>query len=149
MDEPDADESARFAHPFLHTPAERWTALWDALARVEAAGAPYAEWVPSRRTESGALTMPYPRYSEAVDALRSAIGEAGLVVVFAWPDWDGFRRYEDPAALAGAPVDDALRMITRTLRGERFSDGAIETELEAGRLQAALRRVRDEVSRRG
>lgn len=149
MEPTDPDDEARFRHPFESTPAAVWEALWTALERVEADGPPYAEWVPSRLTESGARTMPYPRYTPAVDALRTAIGAAGLVVAFAWPDWDGFRRYEDAAALAGAPVEDAVRMITRTVRGERFVDGAIEGELTAGRLQAAVRRVRDEVSRRG
>lgn len=149
MEPTDPDDTARFRYPLETTSAAAWEALWAALERVEAEGPPFAEWVPSRLTESGAHTMPYPRYTPAVEALRSAIGEAGLVVAFAWPDWDGFRRYQDPAALADAPVEDALRMITRTLRGERFTDGAIDGELTAGRLQAAVRRVRDEVSPRG
>ena len=148
MAEPVDDEAVRFAYPFEHTTDEEWAALWAALDRVEEQGPPYADWVPSRRTESGAFTMPYPRYTPVVGALTSAISAAGLVVVFAWPDWHGFRAYEDPAALGDAPVEDALWMLTRTVRGERFSDGVIETELNAGRLQAAVRRVRDEVTRR-
>lgn len=143
MDAAAADEDALFGAVLAALTPEQSAELRAALDELDAAGPPYATWVPSVRTESGAMTMPYPDYSPPVQRLRSAA--AALVVVFPWVDWTGFRDYEDPASLATAPVHDAMRMVTRTLRGERFSDGHLEGELAAGRLQAAIRRILDAV----
>jgi len=139
------DDAASFDAALARvTPAEV-EELRAALDDLVAVGPPYADWEPSRRTPSGSCTMPYPAYRQPAARLRAAAG--AFIVVFPWPEWSGYERYADPAALANAPIEDALRMITRTLRGERFSDGAIEVELDAGRLQAACARVLEVLGR--
>jgi hypothetical protein len=46
-------------------------------------------------------------------------------------NWKGVLRYRDyPAALATAPVGDAVRLLTAIQRAERFGDGNIEGALE-------------------
>ncbi len=140
------DEAASFDAALARVTAAEVAELRLALEELLAAGPPYADWEPPRRTESGALTVPYPVYRPHASRLRSAA--AAVLVVFPWPEWTGFDRYTDPAALSTAPVEDALRMITRTLRGERFADGGIEAELDAGRLQAAVARVLESLDAR-
>ena len=52
---------------------------------------------------------------------------------FDWMNWEGVLRYrENPAALATAPVGDAVRLLTAIQRAERFGDGNIEGALESG-----------------
>lgn len=123
-----------------------WRALWRALDDV-AGRTEHATWAGGEtRTEADGrrvTTWPYPVYHATVEALRSAIGGAGLVVPYAWPDWEDLPRYrDDPAALAEAPVADAVRMVVAILRAERFTDGAIEGALGSGLLQSALARIR-------
>jgi len=65
------------------------------------------------------------------------------VYPFDWMAWDGWWNYPDGPSLAAAPVADAVRMVTRTIRGERFFDGAIEGALRSGTLVAATRRIVD------
>ena len=136
-----AGDAAAFDAVLAALTPDAVTELREALDAVEAAGPPYAHWPRHEPDERGVIQMPYPLYTPAVDRLRSAAGR--LVVVFEWPAWAGYSAYDAPEALAAAPVHDALRMITRTLRGERFVDGALEGELDAGRFQAAVRRVLD------
>jgi hypothetical protein len=136
--------------PFLDaletTTDDEWTALWQALDAV-AAVSDYATWAAGdSRTDADGRTVttwPYPVYHPTVEALRSAIGGARLMVPFAWPDWVDLPRYrDDPAALRKAPVADAVRMVVAVVRSERFTDGSLEGALTSGLLQAALGRIR-------
>jgi len=141
MDEAAEVDPAPFDAVLARATPEQWAELAAALAGLEASGPPYADWSPQRRSDSGVLTLPYPTYRPAAERLRRAAG--AFVVVFPWPDWRGGERYAEPSALADAPVHDALRLVTRALRGERFSDGHLESELDAGLLQAAVKRLLD------
>jgi len=125
---------------------DEWRALWRALDAV-ADLTEYATWAGGdTRTEADGRTVttwPYPVYDPVVEALRSAIGGAGLSVVYDWPDWPDLPRYrDDPGALSDAPVADAVRMVVAVLRSERFSDGSIGGALDSGLLQSALGRIR-------
>ncbi len=129
---------------------EDWQALWDAVDTL-AGETTFATWVGGEATgtaivdgvERPAIQMPYPMYSEPVTRVQVQLGVLGLFVPFNWPAWDGVRRYQDdPAAMAGAPVGDAVRLLTAIHRSERFGDGSIEGALETGVLQAALDRLR-------
>jgi hypothetical protein len=77
-----------------------------------------------------------------VNRLSGALADAGLVVPFDWMAWDGLLRYEGGHGLSTAPVADAVRVVTATIRGERFCDGNIEAALRDGLLPAALDRLR-------
>ena len=113
-----------------------WRELWAAVDEV-AGLTIYADW------ERPAGQVPFPVYVPAVDRVRRQLGVLGLYVPFAWPDWEGVVRYrDDPAALADAPVTDAVRLLTAIQRSERFSDGSIEGALESGVMPAALARLR-------
>ncbi len=58
-------------------------------------------------------------------------------------NWEGLGRYTaDPAALATAPVTDAVRTLTAIQRAERFGHGNIEGALKSGLMQTALARLR-------
>ncbi|HEU4916987.1 MAG TPA: DUF6508 domain-containing protein [Acidimicrobiia bacterium] len=66
-------------------------------------------------------------------------------------NWEGLGRYTaDPAALATAPVTDAVRTLTAIQRAERFGHGNIEGALKSGLMQTALARLRrsDETNER-
>jgi hypothetical protein len=129
-------------------PGERWDELWSAIEEVEDEGE-HTTWGGGEQVmrvidgvEAPVTTMPYAIYSEAVERLRGAIGHAGLVVPFGWMDWDGLQRYRSSRSMEGAPVADALRLVTAIVRSERFSDGSIGGALDSGLLLTALGRIR-------
>jgi hypothetical protein len=128
-----------------------WLALWeavDALAEETTfatwAGGDVIDTMTIDGEERAVIQMPYPRYTEPVGRVGAQLGALGLFVPFDWPGWDGVRRYQDdPAALADAPVGDAVRLLVAIHRSERFCDGGIDGALRSGVMQAALARLRD------
>lgn len=141
-----ADDDGPFLDALAAVGDDGWRALWRALDDVDGI-TEHATWAGGdTRTEADGMTvttMPYPVYHPAVEALRRAIGGAGLMVPYDWPDWADLPRYrDDPAALDAAPVADAVRMVVAVIRSERFSDGSIAGALGSGLLQTALGRIR-------
>lgn len=123
-------------------PADAWVELAEALADVEALGPDrYATWTGGHEHADGSLALGWPEYAPEVERLRSAVGAAGLVVPYSWPQWDGIERHRGGRGMDAAPVEDAVRMVTAVLRSERFGDGNIEVALRDGTLQGAVRRV--------
>lgn len=129
---------------------EDWEALWAAVD-VLAAETTFATWSGGEIVgttiidgeERPVRQMPYPVYSQSVEGVRERLGKLGLIIPFDWMSWDGLDRYtEDPAALATAPVTDAVRTLTAIQRAERFGDGNIEGALRSGLMQVALTRLR-------
>jgi len=138
----DAAILAYLAEATAEQRAELRAALAD-LTQALAGGGARVEWGGGQVSASGSLQAPYPIYPPAVQRLRTALSQARAVYPFDWTAWDGWRNYPDGPSLAAAPVADAVRMVTRTVRGERFFDGAIEGALRSGTLVAATRRLVD------
>jgi hypothetical protein len=144
-----ANDEQRILDALAQVPPPAWEALFRAADAV-AAEEVHATWEPSRTSgitvvdgeERPVMSVPYPVYSEAVEALRVAIGSAGLVVPFDWMAWPDLDRYRTGAGTEAAPVTDAVRLITAIVRSERFSDGSIEGALRSGALLGALGRLR-------
>jgi hypothetical protein len=124
------------------TPPEAWAELGAALDGVATLGPDdYASWVEGSADADGVVHLGWPTYAPEVERLRSAIGDAGLVVPYAWPQWTGIERYRTGTGMDAAPAEDAVRMVTAVIRSERFGDGSIEGALRDGTLQAAVRRT--------
>ena len=146
----DALIEAKIAEARAHVRDDDWKALWDAVDAL-AAETTFAAWtggdIVGTTTVDGeerpVHQMPYPVYSNSVERVRERLGVLGLMVPFDWMNWEGVPRYiENPAALATAPVGDAVRLLTAIQRAERFGDGNIEGALKSGLMQAALARLR-------
>lgn len=123
--------------------AEQADRLLRFLPRFEEPGVRFIEkWEGGERTEDGALTLPYPRYTTDVRRFF------GLVDTDCWLDV-GYARSNagkmlgDDALIRGATLQDIRAMLTYMVRGERFCDGLWGAMLERGRVQAVLRRLRE------
>jgi hypothetical protein len=146
---PDDPTDAQIEEGLRAVPADLWNELWKAFDAIDPAG-DHTSWEGGQQTgslvvdgvEKPVHQVPYAVYSGELDRLVRAISAAGLIVPFAWPDWDGIRRYRDGHGLADAPVADAVRMVTAIVRSERFTEGSIGGALAGGTLPAALRRIR-------
>jgi len=139
------EDAAILAHLAEAGPAAR-KRLRSALAYLTqalASGGARVDWGGGQVSASGTLQAPYPIYPPEVQRLREALDGVRAVYPFDWTAWDGWRTYPDGPSLAAAPVADAVRMVTRTIRGERFFDGAIEGALRSGTLVAATQRIVD------
>lgn len=129
--------------------AEAWAALWSAVDELDGE-AEHTTWGGGDQidttvvdgVERPVVQMPYAIYSGATERVIKGMYEAGVIVPFNWPEWDGIQKYRDPVALEAAPVADAVRMATAIVRADRFSEGTIGATLEDGTLLAALRRLR-------
>ena len=92
------------------------------------------------KTQSGALTFPYPVYEEdVVEFFKLASQEC-------WADYDyepevAGRMLQDDRAIESADIATIKTLITYCVRGERFCDGFRASLLEAGRVQKLLVRL--------
>ena len=90
------EEDDAIAEALARVTADQWSTLWDALDAV-AAETTHATWsggqvvdtVMVDGVEKPVTQVPYPVYSEAVERLRSLVGQLGLILVYDWMDWDG------------------------------------------------------------
>lgn len=130
-------------------PEEGWRDLWAAVDSVESEeshatleGGNQISSSVREGVEHPVFDMPYYDYSDGVDRTRDCLYALGLIVPFDWPRWDGTTRYRGPTALDDAPVGDAIRMLTATIRADRFMEGTVAITLDEGTLQSALRRIR-------
>lgn len=90
------------------------------------------------------ITMPWhelsPRAEAFVDALRGI-----LIMGFAWPDWlgtpEGRAFVEDPTAVDRATPEQLQRLATALVREARFTEGALVSSFENGRMAAIARRA--------
>jgi hypothetical protein len=140
----DEQDDAAIEAKLARVTPDRWAEIETALDAVEAAGAPYASWSSSEPHFPGdAHHFPFPIYTDAVRALIHTLGGEDLLVFFDWMNWPGFTDRWPAERFASGSVADAARLVTTAMRGERFSDGFIESLLIGGVLQAAVRRLLD------
>lgn len=115
-------------------------AAWDALAAAAdalAACTSHVTWQASEQLDDGSWTMPYPEYAEEVWTLTGALSGLGIVTpLVEWMQWDGHERYRTAADVEAAPPADLVRLATSFVRGERFSEGTLDTVTADGRLLA-------------
>jgi len=123
-------------------PADRWRRLFD-LADSLSPGDLDVRWRGGGEKRPEVLTLNHPIYSDSVQAIIESLDELGVIVSFNWPEWHRTSPlFPDAAGLMEAPVADAARLATTYVRGERFSDGAIQRSIENGALLAILNRLR-------
>nr|WP_281401344.1 DUF6508 domain-containing protein [Actinokineospora xionganensis] len=97
------------------------------------------KWGGGKEVSPGVTQLPYPIYSDAIQDIRHMLP----IAVFDWPKWMRDNPvFPEGAGLDERPVADAVRLATAYLRGERFSDGAIEQAIENGALRAIVDRLR-------
>jgi O-acetyl-ADP-ribose deacetylase (regulator of RNase III) len=123
-------------------PAQRWRRLFDLADRLSP-GDLEVRWRGGGVKEPGVFTLNHPLYSDSVQAIIESLYELGVIVSFDWPEWHRTSPlFPDAAGLTEAPVADAARLATTYVRGERFSEGAIQQSIENGALLAILNRLR-------
>ena len=126
--------------PHLPT-SEQMDELLRFLALLEQPGRAFIEsWAGGETTGDGAITMPYPIYADDVLEFFWLAGQPW------WSDYDyeprqAWTMLQDDDFISGAGLDEIRTMLTYCVRGERFSDGHWAAMLEAGRVQAILRRL--------
>ncbi|MEU6918728.1 DUF6508 domain-containing protein [Streptomyces olindensis] len=118
--------------------AEAWRELaeaFDALTDEDRD----VEWGGGQKSPSGAIHVPFPKYSKgvfrAVDALR---GVGAVTPEHRWMD--------NPVPTlppeGGLRPADAVRAATAVVRGEKFCDGTIDNALKSGLLDAVADSLR-------
>jgi hypothetical protein len=137
---PDED----FERALLVPSPDQWDRLWAAVDDLEAE-------VESARSSGRRLRLTSAweplssstRYDDAVDRIvRCLYDDVHLIVPFKWPEWEQTHRYRGEHALDGAPVADAVRMVTFVLRSDHFTEATLAAALEDGVFVSALRRLR-------
>ncbi|WP_366816649.1 DUF6508 domain-containing protein [Nocardioides sp.] len=119
-------------------PDATWLEAFSAADALTAEDRDFA-WGGGQKTESGAIQMPYPVYSDRVRQLYRSLPGANTD----WMKWmPGNPLLRDPARLAGAPVADAARLATVYVRGERFNDGVFGRAVQDGSVDAIIARMR-------
>jgi hypothetical protein len=119
-------------------------AVLRCLPALEALGSNTGTWAGGETRPDGAVTMPCLVPAPAVEALRTALYEHRMTLVFDWPEWqDEAQRYtDDPEALATADLEVLRKLLTLHLRKDRFCEGHFAGAVAAGHIPAILRRLR-------
>ena len=97
-------------------------------------------WKGDIDTTAGPHQMPYPVYANDVIQFFNLIASSE----WAARDYLNDRTNElvaDPNSLVSSSVEEVCDVLTHCWRGERFCDGHHQSMLEAGVVQAALRRL--------
>ena len=83
-------------------------------------------------------------YHPAVYEFMQACYDRGLVQPFYWPAWtrQGRRYMSDPSLVASARLTTCTKLITASLRYERFCDGHLGEVIKSGHIAAILRRLK-------
>ena len=130
-------------------PADGWTELRDAVAALRADPAPYTH-VPATRgeptvvdgVEREVIISGYTTYSPSVNHALELFGSFGLMLPFDWPVWAAKHRPRlTPEALRSGRVGDAVRIVIAIVRGDRFGEGVISSQIDNGVLLAAFERI--------
>ncbi len=102
-----------------------WSRLRDITERVAAHGGPFARWVPPKRIGDNSFKLGYAFSGELMREAVQTIYNLGLIVPFAWPEWEEGRRLVagetfDPDTLTWAQT---VGLLTALIRQDRFSEG--------------------------
>jgi len=105
----------------------------DELARV----------VKSPEDEGDSCVAGHLEYHPAVYEFMQACYDNGLVQPFDWQSWArvGRRYMSDSKLVASARLSTCIKLITASLRYERFCDGHLGGVIESGHITAILRRL--------
>jgi len=126
-------------------PELAWIELEALVGELEANREPWAEWrsvETGGETRAGESSLRYLVYSGLAKRAMSELGRQGLRVVFDWPGWYQRSIYEQhPELIELASPTDAVRLLVRLVRGERFSEGAWFAALDDGTVALLFRRL--------
>ncbi|HRO15363.1 MAG TPA: DUF6508 domain-containing protein [Paracoccus sp. (in: a-proteobacteria)] len=108
-------------------------------------GEPCGEWAGGEKLGENSFLMPWFDHSPMMTGFIGAACERGLVVPFDWPEWMGQGGdrlvHAPPEAMADYSLEDVQRVVTAILRADRFSEGALASAFEDGRMPALIRRL--------
>lgn len=122
-----------------------WARLRDVADRVAAHDGSFAKWVTPDREPNGVVQLSYSAWGPLLEEAVQAAYDLGLVVPFAWPEWEEGRRLVaagtfDPATLTWAQT---VGLLTALIRQDRFSEGALAEAFDAGTVPGLLVRLLD------
>jgi Family of unknown function (DUF6508) len=85
-----------------------------------------------------------PEYHPVVHEFLRACYDHGLIQPFNWPAWvrEGRRYMNDPRLVASARLATCIKLITASIRYERFCDGHLGEVIKSGHIAAILRRLK-------
>lgn len=102
----------------------------------------FGKWHGGKKTESGAIQMPYVVYSDRVSAFRSLLYESNFMVVFDWGSWDEGRSIaSDTTKIASVDLPTLRMLITAIVRNDRFCEGAFLSAIQNGLIATILKRL--------
>ncbi|WP_328413985.1 DUF6508 domain-containing protein [Streptomyces violaceus] len=117
---------------------EAWRELADAFDALTDEDRD-VQWGGGQKSPSGALHVPFPKYSKGVDRAVHALHRVGAVT----PE---HRWMDNPMPTlppqGGLRPADAVRAATAVVRGEKFCDGIIDKALQSGLLDAVAHSLR-------
>ena len=87
--------------------------------------------------------FPYARMAPEVDAFVQALYDNGWVEPFEWSEFqdEAIGYFEEPSRLETADLETIRKLLTLHVRKDRFCEGHFLEMLNAGHIQAILRRL--------
>ena len=107
-----------------------------------------AQWVGGDRGEDGTFPMPWPRYSEEVEAFFHLVGDQRCWLDYEYVPEESATLLSTESGVSNAGIPEIQKMLTYVLRGERFCDGFWEAMIREGHVRRLLERLA-EIEREG
>jgi hypothetical protein len=125
---------------------QRLEALAKYLPIFTTTGFSFAEAVPPKQRADG-IEMGRMRYGEEAQAFMQDAYDYGWVQGTDWVEWmrteEAQALSQEPARMAVANIDEMAKVLTVSLRRDRFMEGSLAADFESGLITRVVRRAHE------
>lgn len=122
------------------SPAD-WEDIKALNAKIQSHTEPWGTVVPAKQTGEKHYEVGYSLPSPLISEFVQIWHDKGLIVPFAWPDWqEGRDWFKDKDESKYDKLDDetALKLITAIIRNDRFNEGELYRGFDDGFMQKII-----------
>ena len=125
---------------------QRLEALASYLPIFTAPGFQFSEVVPAKR-KGDVMQLGWTSYGPEAQSFMQDCYDYGWVQSTNWTEWmqtaEAQALSQDPARVASATVEELAKVLTVSLRRDRFMDGSLAGDFERGLITRIVARARD------
>jgi hypothetical protein len=123
---------------------ERLAVLAKYLPIFTAPGFRFSEVVPAKQ-HGDVIEMGWTSYGPEAEAFMQDAYDYGWVQSTNWIEWmqteDAQALSQDPSRIARASIDDLAKVLTVSLRRDRFMEGSLRADFERGLITRVVKRA--------
>lgn len=127
---------------------EDWTPLFDLIPKIEAT-TDFGQWeeIKGNGTLESPYSFPHVIYSEIVDEFCRITNRMPIMIIFPWMQWDELDNYvkNNEFDFDSIDIPTKCKVISATIRAERFCEGAILSKFKSGQILRILKSIKFQI----